>query len=114
MKKNKFCSQFKAGTFVDLNSDIGIWKSSSGLSIGTYHSGKGVEFDSVLLPGLDDAEFPDAEAVRTNGQEYAEQTAGRLLYVGVTRARATLIMSHTGTVTSLLPTSGGLTQRMQV
>ena len=110
-EKARFAAQFKPGTFVELNTELSRWKSASGLSIGTYHSSKGVEFDSVLLPAITATAFPDPETVGISGLEYAEQTAGRLLYVGITRAKSTLIMTYSGTVTALLPKRSELIQQ---
>ncbi len=56
----------------------------------TYHRAKGLEFDAVFLPRLEDKELPFALS-RTE-EEIAEER--RLLYVGITRARRHLYLSH--------------------
>jgi superfamily I DNA/RNA helicase len=47
-------------------------------------------------------------AVDADGLAEATAVGGRLLYVGVTRARQNLIMTATGELTDLLPTEEGL------
>jgi DNA helicase-2/ATP-dependent DNA helicase PcrA len=55
----------------------------------TFHRAKGLEFDAVFLPRLDDKELPSRLA-RT-ADELAEER--RLLYVGMTRARRVLALT---------------------
>jgi superfamily I DNA/RNA helicase len=98
-----FNSQFKAGTFTELKNDMAKWKGGSGLSIGTYHAAKGLEFDSVILPRLDDGRVPPPEDIQAFGELRARADSGRLLYVGITRARQGLILTCTGSQTILLP-----------
>lgn len=98
-----FNSLFKAGTFTELKKDMAKWTCNSGLSIGTYHAAKGMEFDSVILPRLDSSRIPKPENVQVFGEQQARADAGRLLYVGITRARQGLILTCTGSQTTLLP-----------
>src|SRR5206468_8397000 len=42
-----FSSQFQAQAFTRLHRNMQTWTGERGLSIGTYHSAKGLEFDSV-------------------------------------------------------------------
>jgi DNA helicase II / ATP-dependent DNA helicase PcrA len=63
-----------------------------GVHLLTYHRAKGLEFDAVFLPRLDDKELPSKFA-RT-GDELAEER--RLLYVGMTRARTHLTITWSG------------------
>jgi DNA helicase-2/ATP-dependent DNA helicase PcrA len=66
--------------------------SGTGVHLLTYHRAKGLEFDAVFLPRLQDRELPSKFA-RT-GDEQAEER--RLLYVGMTRARAHLTITWSG------------------
>ena len=60
-----------------------------GVHLLTYHRAKGLEFDAVFLPRLDEKELP-SKLARTD-DEVAEER--RLLYVGITRARHSLALS---------------------
>jgi superfamily I DNA/RNA helicase len=81
---------------VSLKTEMNLWKADPGVYYGTYHSGKGLEFDMVILPFLSDQEMPDPEFIEHFGLEEASAWHGRLLYVGVTRARSALVLTHTG------------------
>jgi DNA helicase-2/ATP-dependent DNA helicase PcrA len=63
-----------------------------GVNLLTFHRAKGLEFDAVFLPRLQEKELPSKQA-RTDG-EVAEER--RLLYVGLTRAKRVLWLSWSG------------------
>ena len=60
----------------------------------TLHSAKGLEFRLVFLVGLEDGLFPSQRSLDEPGRLEEER---RLAYVGVTRARETLILSYAET-----------------
>lgn len=80
-----------------------IWRPGAGVSCGTIHAGKGLEFDTVLLPLLSKAHLPDPVLVDAVGSEEAAANDGRLLYVGITRARQNLILTTSADLSELLP-----------
>lgn len=93
---------------IRLDGKLREWVSGPGIRYGTYHAAKGLEFDVVILPFCNEETFPDSENIAAFGRSEAEQIDGRLLYVGVTRARTGLIMSYCGTMTSMLPADESL------
>lgn len=91
-----------------LNRYLGTWHPGPGIWYGTVHAAKGYEFESVILVGLTAGKWPEPRAVTQLGPEHGAAADGRLLYVGVTRARQNLIMTATGEPTSLLPANDDL------
>ena len=94
-----------------LHGDLQRWPSGPGLFYGTYHAAKGLEFDTVFLPFLSDENWPHPPDVQHLGVEEAASRDSRLLYVGITRAKSTLVLTYCGRMTPLLPKAKGLYQR---
>ena len=59
------------------------------ISLMTLHSAKGLEFDTVFLPGWEEGLFPHQRALDEGGRTGLEEER-RLAYVGVTRAKKNL------------------------
>ena len=91
-----------------LSETLTSWNNEPGISVGTLHGGKGLEFDIVFLPHLSEDLFPNPMAIEKSGREDATATDGRLLYVGVTRARTELLLTYSGEKTTLLPRDASL------
>ncbi|MBC6480417.1 MAG: AAA family ATPase [Hormoscilla sp. GM7CHS1pb] len=98
---------------IRLDRNMTTWQSDPGIRYGTYHAAKGLEFDVVILPFCSGDRLPDPETVAAFGENEAMVREGRLLYVGVTRAKTRLIITYNGDVTSLLPPNWELYQRVK-
>jgi DNA helicase-2/ATP-dependent DNA helicase PcrA len=64
--------------------------SADGVNLLTYHRAKGLEWDAVFLPALEEGSLPIRQAL---DDEEALAEERRLLYVGLTRARVHLALS---------------------
>jgi DNA helicase-2/ATP-dependent DNA helicase PcrA len=64
--------------------------SADGVNLLTFHRAKGLEWDAVFLPGLEEGVLPIRQA-KDDDAAIAEER--RLLYVGITRARQHLGLS---------------------
>ena len=71
---------------VSLVMDTESNNSSDAISIMTLHSAKGLEFDTVFLPGWEEGLFPHQRALDESGRAGLEEER-RLAYVGITRAK---------------------------
>jgi len=68
-----------------------------GVKIGTFHRSKGLEFERVILPGLDSS-FPYGD--RNDPDEIIAK--GAALYVAMSRARDRLLMTYAGSPSMFL------------
>lgn len=59
----------------------------------TLHSAKGLEFPYVFIIGMEEGIFPGYRAVMYGGEKEIEEER-RLCYVGITRAKEELFLSH--------------------
>ncbi len=67
--------------------------SGDGVTIMTLHGAKGLEFDTVFLAGWEEGLFPSQRTMDENGMKGLEEER-RLAYVGITRARKRVFISH--------------------
>ena len=58
----------------------------------TMHASKGLEFDTVFLPGWEEGLFPHQKSIDEKGQKGLEEER-RLAYVGITRAKYEVYIS---------------------
>lgn len=84
--------------YLSLNTGQDQLEDINAISLLTYHSAKGLEFDKVILMGMEEENMPGFHALRVNSDDdrpvskkLDEQR--RLLYVGMTRAKTELILT---------------------
>jgi DNA helicase-2/ATP-dependent DNA helicase PcrA len=78
---------------VTLVSDVDAMVEGGRVTLMTVHGAKGLEFDRVLLTGMEEEMFP-YKGVAPGEQDELEEER-RLAYVAITRARRELVMTHT-------------------
>jgi len=78
------------------------------VSLMTLHVAKGLEFDAVFLTGMEEGVFPH---LRSLDDPFALEEERRLCYVGVTRARRHLSVSHAWTRSMFGSTVHGIPSR---
>ena len=61
----------------------------------TLHAAKGLEFDTIFMPGWEEGIFPSQRTIDENGAVGLEEER-RLAYVGITRARKLVHISYAG------------------
>ncbi len=109
-QERDFSAVLPAGS-IELSKNLRLWPSSPGIFHGTYHSAKGLEFDAVILPILHKEKLPPQADISAFGYEDAAARDANLLYVAVTRAKSTLILTHNDQLTDLLPKKQELFKR---
>jgi DNA helicase-2/ATP-dependent DNA helicase PcrA len=80
----------------------------SRVSLMTLHTAKGLEFPAVFLVGMEEGVFPHS---RTLGEPLELEEERRLCYVGITRARRFLYLTHAWSRTLWGRTMPGLPSR---
>lgn len=68
-------------------------KTDEAVNLMTVHAAKGLEFDLVFMPGLEEGLFPNQRSIAEEGPKGLEEER-RLAYVGITRAKKELFISY--------------------
>lgn len=89
----KLRKESKSGRLKDfkLSSFAGQSGASTHINLITLHSVKGLEFDYIILFGMDEGKIP-----RLNSSDLKLEEANRLFYVGMTRARKEIHITFSG------------------
>ncbi|HUO35549.1 MAG TPA: UvrD-helicase domain-containing protein [Candidatus Acidoferrum sp.] len=77
--------------YAALVSDADQYQEDVAVSLMTLHSAKGLEFDAVFLPGLEEGLLPHSRSSDSPAEVEEER---RLFYVGMTRAKKNLTLSR--------------------
>ncbi len=80
---------FLEGVALQADADL-VDQSGGAVTLMTIHNAKGLEYDTVVITGLEEGLFPH---VRSDTPETLEEER-RLFYVGLTRARRHLTLTH--------------------
>jgi DNA helicase-2/ATP-dependent DNA helicase PcrA len=78
------------------------------VSLMTLHVAKGLEFDAVFLTGMEEGVFPHLRSLQ---DPFALEEERRLCYVGITRARRHLAVTHAWTRSLFGATTHGIPSR---
>ena len=78
---------------VSLVMDVEAEENQRAVVIMTVHGAKGLEFDTVFLPGFEEGLFPHQRSLNETGEAGLEEER-RLAYVAITRARRRLVILH--------------------
>ncbi len=93
---------------IRLHGQMSRWHLEPRLYYGTFHSAKGLEFDTVFVPFASAKHLPHPPDVQVYGEDDAASRDAKLLYVAVTRARSNLVLTYHDARTTILPQSAGL------
>lgn len=72
----------------------GAQDESDAVTLMTLHAAKGLEFDTVIMVGMEDYGFPHARALEEGAPTSALEEERRLAYVGITRAKRQLYLTY--------------------
>ncbi len=82
---------------VSLQSDVDGMKDASRVTLMTVHGAKGLEFEIVLLTGMEQDMFPYRGMSSGGDRDHEVEEERRLAYVAITRARSRLVVTHADT-----------------
>jgi DNA helicase-2/ATP-dependent DNA helicase PcrA len=79
--------------YISLISDADNVAEDNRVNIMTIHAAKGLEFDTVFLPGWEESVFPSSKSIEEK-KELGLEEERRLAYVAITRAKKNLSISY--------------------
>ncbi len=90
--KNDMLEYLEEAALIREDKDDDDEQDSSGISLLTIHSAKGLEFDTVFIVGCEERLFPHWRSIDAGDQALFEER--RLMYVAMTRAERFLYLTH--------------------
>ena len=88
----------------EINKDTPGFAHVKDIYLTTFHAAKGLEFEHVFVPFLNENKLPDPESVaQASSKEDAYADEIKLLYVAATRSKYALYMTYNSTLTPLFP-----------
>lgn len=78
---------------ISLITDSDNMQDDDKVNVMTMHAAKGLEFETVFLPGWEEGVFPSQKALDEGGKKSLEEER-RLAYVGITRAKENLYICY--------------------
>jgi len=91
-KQYESLGQFLENIALIESSNRALEGNSNAVVLMTLHSAKGLEFDYVFMPGMEEGIFPHSRSMADPNELEEER---RLCYVGITRARKNLCLTYT-------------------
>ncbi|WPX96221.1 DNA helicase II-like protein [Candidatus Bandiella woodruffii] len=79
--------------YITLVNDADNVAEDNRVNIMTMHAAKGLEFDTVFLPGWEEGVFPSSKSIEEDRENGLEEER-RLAYVAITRAKRNLTISY--------------------
>ena len=96
--KNRKCH------ITEIDKDTPGFAHIKGVYLTTFHASKGLEFENVFIPFLNDSKIPDPNIVAQSvSDEDAYASEIKLLYVAATRSKYGLYMTYSSQLTPLFP-----------
>lgn len=92
----------------EINKDTPGFAHVKDVYLTTFHAAKGLEFENVFVPFMNDSKLPDPDVMAQAVSEedaYADEI--KLLYVAATRSKYGLYMTYSSTLTPLFPAGSG-------
>lgn len=80
---------------ISLVSDTDDLSNDDAVNVMTLHSGKGLEFDVVFLPGWEEGVFPNGKVIEECGDKGLQEER-RIAYVGITRGKLAVFITYAG------------------
>lgn len=91
-------------SYTTIDRDVKDITRTRGVFISNYHAIKGLEFDNVIMPGCSSDMFSkNLEKLNDEEKKEKELELAKIIYVGISRAKENLIITHCGELLNIIP-----------